>query len=67
MSHSCCLEGKEQGIEDQSEEQGGRLVALLLTPREDKFSRPAVGQFCLILCSGVEDPKQFNVWNIQLF
>jgi hypothetical protein len=66
MSHSCCLESKEQGIEDKSKEQGGRLVALLLAPREDDFSRPAVGQIRLIVCTRVEAPKQINVRNIQL-
>ena len=67
MSNSCCLKGKEQGIEDESEEQGGRLVALLLTPREDNFCRPAVGQICLIVCSGVEAPKQFDVTHFTYY
>ena len=38
MSHSRGFEGKEQGIEDESKEEGGRLVALLLAPREDNLS-----------------------------
>ncbi len=66
MFNSCCLKGKEPGIKDEPKEQEGRLVALLLTPREDNFSRPAVGQIHFIVCSGVEAPKQFNVGDIQL-
>ena len=67
MSHSRCLEGKEQGIEDKSKEQGRRLVTLLLAPREDHFGRPAVGQIRLVIRSRVEAPKQVDIGNIQLF
>ncbi len=61
MSHSRGPEGKEQGVEDGSKEQGERLVALLLAPREDNFSRPAVGQIRLVACPGVEAPMQVDV------
>ena len=61
-----CLEGEEQGVEDEPEELGRLLVALLLTPREDNANQPGVGQIRLIVCSGEEAPKQIDFRDVQL-
>ncbi len=50
MPHSSCREGKEEDIEYKPEKQGSRLVALLLAPREDSFSRSDIRQVRLVVC-----------------
>jgi hypothetical protein len=67
VPHSSRLEGEEQRIKNKSNQQGRRLVTLLLSPREDHVRRSATRQFRLIVRFRVEGlMEQINVRDVEL-
>ncbi len=66
MPHSNRLKSQEQGVKDETKEQGGRYIPLLFSPRYGNLDRSAVRQVRRVICRRVEALEQIYFWHIQL-